>query len=519
MYTAPNNASFSGLDAPLRRHADATPDKLAIRCGSHAITYRGLADAALRCAAGLAGLGVRRGDRVAIALPNSIDAAIAIYGTLCAGAAFVPLNPTIKADKLAAILADSGASVLVCAPSFADLVPRLLAERPALAIVVAGDGLPAGTLALADLSGPALPHAPLEVDLAAIIYTSGSTGMPKGVTLSHRNMVFASSSLATYLRMVPDDRVLSVLPLSFDYGLYQLLLCVHTGATLFLEPGVGYPGALVRLLTEERITGLPGVPTLFRVLLALPGLADHDWRGLRFITNTGAALSADTIGALRATFPDASLYSMYGLTECKRVCYLPPAEIDRKPGSVGIAIPGTEVWIEDDAGQRVAPGTVGQLMVRGPHVMQGYWNDTVATAARLRPGQWPWERTLCTGDLFRQDEEGFLYFVGRRDEIIKSRGEKISPREVEDVLLAAPGVLHAAVVGVEHDVLGQAVWAHVAPTPGFALDPADIHRHCQSRLESHLVPFRIVVHEELPKTPNGKIDKRALLVSRQEMRT
>ena len=239
------------------------------------------------------------------------------------------------------------------------------------------------------------------IDLAALIYTSGSTGKPKGVTLTHRNMTFAAASIVEYLEMQQDEVVLLCLPLSFDYGLYQLLLAIMVGGTLVLEKGFAFPGKVVQLLESEDITGLPGVPTLFGVLLGLRGLEARELPALRYLTNTGAALSVTTIAGLRETFPKARIYSMYGLTECKRVSYLPPDQIDVKPASVGIAIPGTEVWVEDDDGNECAPGEVGELIVRGPHVMQGYWNDPEATAKRLRPGRWPWERVLMTGDLFR----------------------------------------------------------------------------------------------------------------------
>ncbi|MBJ6766051.1 AMP-binding protein [Myxococcaceae bacterium JPH2] len=508
--------SFGTLDDVLFRTRARAPEQPAIQSGNRQVTYREFAEAVGAFATGLHRAGVQRGDRVAIALPNGIDAAVAIYGTLRAGAAFVPLNPSIKADKLAAILANCSAAMLVCAPALLDMARQARERVPGLRITCASDDVPSGVAPFsALLSAPAEGEGPAhEEDLAAIIYTSGSTGTPKGVTLTHRNMVFAATSISTYLEMTAADRVLSVLPLSFDYGLYQLLLCVHVGATLLLEPGVGYPGRLISMLAEHQVTGLPGVPTLFRLLLSLPGLGERSWPSLRYVTNTGAALARDTIQMLRKTFPSASVYSMYGLTECKRVSYLPPAEIDRHPDSVGIAIPGTEVWVEDDAGRPVGPGEIGQLMVRGPHVMQGYWNDPTGTAERLREGRWPWERTLATGDLFRRDEDGLLYFVGRRDDLIKSRGERISPREVENVLLSAPGVFEAAVIGVPHELLGQAVCAHVAPRPGVELDIRELDRFCKARLEEHHAPHRFVIHAQLPTTPNGKIDKRALAENR-----
>jgi amino acid adenylation domain-containing protein len=470
--------------------------------GERTVSYGELDRAADSVAAGLAQRGVGRGDRVAILLPNGIEAPIAIYGALRAGAAFSPLNPTVKEEKLGYVLSDSAAAVLVHAGELAETA-RAGAERAggSTAVVETGE--------LLEAEGPP-PSPPLEVDLAGLIYTSGSTGDPKGVTLTHRNMCFAADSIVEYLEMSASDRVLCVLPLSFDYGLYQLLMSIRVGATLVLERGFAFPGRVVQLLEEERITGLPGVPTVFQILISLKGLAERELPDLRYLTNTGAALPAEAIAAIRRTFPRTRLYSMYGLTECKRVSYLPPAELDQRPTSVGIPIPGTEAWIEDGDGNRLGSDEVGELMVRGAHVMQGYWGDDASSSERLRPGRWPWERVLATGDLFRADEEGFLYFVGRRDDLIKSRGEKVVPREVEDVLHTVEGVQEAAVVGVADELLGQAVHAHVEPEPGAELDPAALRRRCAERLEDYMVPQQVVVHEVLPRTSNGKVDRRAL---------
>jgi long-chain acyl-CoA synthetase len=490
------------LGHDLRAAASEHPGKDALVVGERALSYAELDRAADAVGTALQEHGVRRGDRVALVLPNGAAAAIAIYGALRAGAAFSPLNPTTKQDKLAYVLANSGAKVVLCDGERADVVAAAAAEVGKVEVLEDVEAL---------ASGPASPPAPpIDLDLAGLIYTSGSTGDPKGVTLTHRNMTFAADSIIEYLEMGLEDRVLCVLPLSFDYGLFQLLMSVRAGATLVLEPGFAFPGRVVQLLEQHRITGLPGVPTVFQVLVSLHGLAERELPDLRFLTNTGAALAAESIEAIRHTFPGARLYSMYGLTECKRVSYLPPEQLDVRPTSVGIPIPGTEAWIEDDAGNRLGPGEVGELIVRGAHVMQGYWGDREATLERLRPGRWPWERVLATGDLFRADDEGYLYFVGRRDDIIKSRGEKVAPREVEDVLHRSPDVGEAAVIGVPDRLLGQAIVAHVAPKPGHELEPEGLKGYCVQRLEDFKVPQHVVVHEQLPRTSNGKIDRLAL---------
>ena len=317
------------LDEDLRRAAATTPAKEALVAGERRMTYAELDAAATALAARLHALGVERGDRVALLLPNGADAAIAVYGTLRAGAAFTPLNPTIKADKLAYVLNDCEATAILSDAPLAPLAQQASESAPSVRHTLR-------TEEAADARGPApTPTAPISTDLAAIVYTSGSTGRPKGVTLTHANMTFAAGAIVEYLDMRRDDRILCVVPLSFDYGLYQLLMCVRTGATLILERGFAFPGRVLELLRRERVTGLPAVPTIFQVLTS--GGAVHDLPHLRFLTNTAAALAPATIDAIRAAFPRARLFSMYGLTECSRVSYLDPDKIDAKPTSVGRA--------------------------------------------------------------------------------------------------------------------------------------------------------------------------------------
>jgi len=324
----------------------------------------------------------------------------------------------------------------------------------------------------------------------------------------HSNVLFAASSIIEYLENVEDDIVINVLPFSFDYGLYQLLMVFKFGGRLVLERSFAYPAAVLKRMEEERVTGFPGVPTIFAILLQMD-LSPYDLSSLRYLTNTAAALPPSHIQKLREKFPWATLYSMYGLTETKRTLYLPPDQLDRRPGSVGIAIPGTEVWIEDEEGNRLGPGEIGELVVRGRHVMRGYWEDPEATAQRYRPGPLPGERVCYTGDLFRMDEEGYLYFVGRKDDIIKSRGEKVSPKEVENVLYALPGVVEAAVVGVPDPILGQAIKAFVVPD-GVELTEAQVLAHCRAHLEDLMVPKYVEIRDALPKTTSGKIKKTGL---------
>jgi acyl-CoA synthetase (AMP-forming)/AMP-acid ligase II len=349
----------------------------------------------------------------------------------------------------------------------------------------------------------------IDIDLAALIYTSGSTGNPKAVMLTHLNICSAATSITTYLENGPEDVILNVLPLSFDYGLYQVLMAFLAGGTVILERGFTYPKAVLDRIAEERVTGFPIIPTMSALMLQMD-LSAFDFSSLRYITNTAAALPVSHITRLRKLLPHVRLFSMYGLTECKRVSYLPPEEIDRRPGSVGKAMPNEEVYIVDEAGNAVGPGIVGELVVRGSNVMLGYWKRPEETERALRPGCLPGERVLHTGDLFRMDEDGFLYFVGRKDDIIKCRGEKVSPKEVENAIAQIEGVAEAAVFGVPDPILGQAIKAVVRICTGAKLSGQDVLRCCAGRLESYMVPKYVEIRSELPRTANGKIDKRAL---------
>lgn len=492
--------------------------RTAIVEGGRSYSYSELLDSAERLAMALGERGLARGDRVAIYMENSWSCAVSIFAVSLVGGVLLVVNPQTKADKLAFILEDSGARILLTdGPLSKEFLPAL--SQIAGEISVIATGAPAAT-GIERFEDVLRTHAPLKAqsqaipsDLAALIYTSGSTGHPKGVMQTHQAMVFTLGSLIEYLRLGPDDRILCALPLAFDYGLYQLLMAVHLGATLVLERGFAYPAQVFARMREEEVTVFPGVPTIFSMLLSM-----HRQRPLRFdgvtrVMNTAAALPESFNTELRSVFPNALLYRMYGLTECKRVSYLEPEMIDDKPGSVGKAIPGTEVFVLDADGQKTKPGEVGILHVRGPHVMLGYWNQPEASARMLRPGPLPGERILCTHDHFRMDEDGYLYFIGRSDDIIKTRGEKVSPAEVENALHSIEGVREAAVVGIPDELLGEAIRAYVVLEPGSPLDAQKIRAGCAARLESFMVPKEILFCERLPTTATGKVSRRALLSS------
>jgi acyl-CoA synthetase (AMP-forming)/AMP-acid ligase II len=359
---------------------------------------------------------------------------------------------------------------------------------------------------------PLCPGRSIDVDLAALVYTSGSTGHPKGVMLTHLNIVSAATSITTYLENTSDDIILNVLPLSFDYGLYQVLMAFKVGATLVLEQSFTFPADVLDIVVRERVTGFPIVPTMAALLLQM-NLSRYDFAALRYITNTGAALPTQHILELRRAFPHVALYSMYGLTECKRVSYLPPSQLEVRPDSVGKGMPNEEVYIVDEHGRRLAAG-VGELVVRGSNVMKGYWEQPDETDKVLRPGPLPGERVLYSGDLFRMDDEGYLYFVGRKDDIIKTRGEKVSPKEVENVLYTLAPIAEAAVVGVPDPILGQVVKAVVTVKAGATVTQIDVLRHCAAHLEDFMVPKLVEIRDAMPKTGTGKIDKNSLTTAR-----
>ncbi|MCL4294800.1 MAG: AMP-binding protein [Anaerolineae bacterium] len=504
----------------LHRSAARQPDKVALICEGQRLTYAEIEAKANRLANAMLEHGVKRGDRVALYLPNSAEAVVGIFAILKAGGVFVVVNSTTKRDKLAYILNNCQATALLIEAGKTALSQQLMADVPSLKFSVSC-GQPtartAGATPEPGLNFNAVqaayptgrpPQTNIDLDLACLIYTSGSTGDSKGVMSDHSNMVFAANSIVEYLQNTADDIVINVLPLSFDYGLYQLLMVFNFGGTLVLERSFAYPAAIFQRIAAERVTGFPGVPTIFAIVLQMD-LAPYDLSSLRYLTNTAAALPPSHIMALRQKFPHATIYSMYGLTETKRTLYLPPAQLERRPGSVGIAIPGTEVWLEDEQGQRLGPGEIGELVVRGRHVMRGYWADPAATAARYRPGPVPGERVCYTGDLFRMDEEGYMYFVGRKDDIIKSRGEKVAPKEVENVLYALPGVVEAAVVGVPDPLQGEAIKAFVVVN-GPQVTTADVLAHCRAHLEDFMLPKYVEFREQLPKTTSGKIKKTEL---------
>ncbi len=515
-------AAIPQLHDYLVHSAARLPDKIALVCGAERLTYRQLDQRSNALALHLLANGVERGDRVVVFADNTVETVISFWAVLKANAVVSIVNPLTKRDKLAYLLRDCRPTALITDAHLHAVWAQPVAASPELKTIIVSGKLADDKLAsvpaalrwadaLATTDGAQAPACKnLDIDLAAIVYTSGSTGDPKGVMLTHRNMLTAGASISAYLEIAEDEVILGVLPLAFDYGLYQMIMAVRAGARLVLERSFAFPAKILKIMVDESITGFPGVPTIFAILAEFKNLGDFDLSKIRYVTNTAAALPVKHILMLKDIFPTARIYSMYGLTECKRCTYLPPRDLERKPTSVGIAIPNTELWLVDEAGEKLGPNQVGQLVIRGATVMQGYWEKPEATAKKLKPGPLPGERVLYTGDYCKLDEEGYLYFVGRMDDVIKSRGEKVAPKEVEAVLFNIQGVREAAVIGVPDEVLGQAVKAFVVLEQGVTLTEKDIQRTCQEQLENFMVPKHVQFMAELPKTDTGKIKKTGL---------
>jgi long-chain acyl-CoA synthetase len=495
--------------------AEAVPDKPYVVDEYGSKTYAELLDDALRFASVLQESGLERGDRVALYLDNTAECSAAIFGVLLAGGAFTVVNPQTKTEKLTYILNDSEATFVVSESHSASIAEAAVASAPSVRGVyaVGRADVPDSFVDFREAVDAAEPNptspGTIPQDMAGLVYTSGTTGHPKGVMMSQGQIVFTNASIAEYLRLGPDERILNILPFAFTYGLNQLFLAARLGATVLLERSFTFPTKTLRRMREEEATVFPAVPTVYATILGMHH--DEPYTSVRCLTNAAAGLPPALHDGLRRVFPNALLYRMYGQTECIRVCYLEPALIDEKPTSVGKAIPGTEALVLDDFGNPVEPGETGILHVRGPHIMMGYWRAPELTARQLREGPYPGERMLCTYDHFTIDADGDLYFVDRSDDIIKTRGEKVSSVEVENAIHEIDGVRQAAVVGVPDDLLGQAVRAYVVLQEDAELTEQEIMRICRSKLENFMVPRDVVLVDELPHTESGKIRKKSLV--------
>ncbi len=514
--------------------ARRTPQAMALTCGTASLNYLELQTQVTRFSSGLMLLGLGRSERVAIYLEKRFETVIASFGAPAAGAVFVPINPLLKPEQVAFILRDCNVRVLLTSPERLTLLQASLSTCPDLQHVVltstATEGVrPAGAAWRVSawpelLDGPALAgHRVIDTDMAAILYTSGSTGKPKGVVLSHRNMVAGAKSVASYLENKPEDVLLAALPLSFDAGFSQLTTAFHAGARVVL---LNYlmPRDVLKAMEREEVTGLTAVPPLYIQLAQLewPSAINVN---LRYFANTGGRMPRETLNLLRQRVPQAKPFLMYGLTEAFRSTYLPPDEVDRRPDSIGKAIPNAEILVLREDGSACSPEEPGELVHRGALVGMGYWNDAEKTAERYKllaadaPGRQPGlqlpEYAVFSGDTVRKDAEGFLYFIGRRDEMMKTSGYRVSPTEVEEVLYATHMVGECVAFGVDHPSLGQAIQiiaTHASATGARGKNDIDLLlAECRARMPAYMVPAGIeIVAGTLPRNPNGKIDRKLL---------
>ncbi len=476
-------------------------------------------------------LGISRGDRIGVQLPPGINLPLSLMGIACADAVFVPIHHGLYPNQVAHILRDCGAIAFISdherltaleeshiplenlrhclihddGSSQADQIPTLpKTETHRIADLITAS---VGSFRESENIGK---------DLAAILYTSGSTGAPKGVMLSHDNLVAGAEIVADYLKIDKNERILAALPLSFDAGLNQLTTAILRGATTRMI-SFRFGREIVRSLADDAITGLAGVPSLWN-LLSRPssGLGKQPLPSLRYITNTGGAMPQNVLRDLRQQLPKTEVFLMYGLTEAFRSTYLPPDQLDQRPTSMGKPIPNTKIFVVNDHGQECAPDEVGELVHHGPTVSLGYWGHPELTDKVLRPHPFPnsggsqSDRVCYSGDLVRRDNEGYLYFVGRRDNQIKSSGFRISPTEVEDVITKMENITQSAVIGVPDDVLGQHLVAFVIAAEGAGTDPEDVITHCAGMLPRHMIPKRVEIVTDLPSTSSGKVDYPAL---------
>jgi acyl-CoA synthetase (AMP-forming)/AMP-acid ligase II len=482
---------FINVQEYLMNSSKKMADKIALICGDESLTYADIDQQSSRFASALVEQGLLEGDRVVISCGNSVQTVISFWAVLKAGGVSCIISDELPSDKINYILSDSGSRFFIGNIDINfDYLININQEK---------------FNQLLHNKNYQFNRTRLDIDLAAIIYTSGSTANAKGVMMTHRNILAASTSINQYLHHTDESRILSALPLSFDYGLYQLIMAFSVGATLILEKNFILPLNFIKKISLQNVNVLPLVPTMIPLLNDYAEKFGLKENSVQSITNTGAALNPVHYQLLKKLFPAAKVFSMYGLTECKRCSYLPPEDFERKPSSVGIAIPNTQLWIEDERGNRLPPNQVGQLVIRGATVMKGYWNKPSETAKRLKQGLLPNEKVLHTGDYCWIDNDGYLYFHSRMDEMLKCKGLKVSPKEIEDALFKIDEIKEAVVVGSPCDVYGEAIFAFV--TIKNLITEDEIKFKVSKKLSPHQRPKKIIILSLLPRTINGKYDR------------
>ena len=509
----------------LKEKALTTPEKEALVYKKTRLSFQELDAKVDALALGLRKLGMVKDDRVAIYLEKSHHEVISILATNRAGGVFVDINHQLKASQVEHILLDSGARFLLTTKQRLKHLLEVLPSCHSIEHIIlhgAGETPEKLTIPFVEkeqlLATVACEKAAftqiVETDIASIIYTSGSTGKPKGVVISHRNLLAGAESASSYLENTPEDRILCVLPFSFDAGLVQLTAGLYVGYTCVL---INYllPNDILKWMERENITGLAMIPPLWLQILQ-KSWDQEMFPHWRYLTNTGGAFPAVVIADLTTRLPRTKIYPMYGLTEAFRGTYLPPGEVIHRPTSMGKAMPNAEIWVINEKGEHCKPGEPGELVQRGAHVALGYWNDSVKTAEKFKPnpfslpGAQIQEMVVYSGDRVKTDEEGYLYFVGRMDEMIKTSGYRVSPTEVEEALYADIRVRHTVAFGVQDEVLGQKIVAIVSPRDQQQLTIEELRQLCQVKLPNYMQPKVVEIWDNLPLNPNGKIDRKSV---------
>ena len=501
--------------------AERAPLSQALGVKSQWYDYASVAQHVKNVAAGFQNIGLSKHERVAVYLPKTAEAVFSYFGATAAGGVMVPVNPVLKAPQVLHILKDCNARILITNKARYKQLESSLKDCHDLCHVVLLDGHQEesshSVLAWTDFLKDEkewVSYPSIDMDMAAILYTSGSTGRPKGVVLSHRNIVTGAYSVAEYLQNTVSDRILCVLPFSFDYGFSQLTSAFVSGAGCYLLEYL-LPADILKQMVQQKITGLALVPPLWIQL------AEMDWpedagQYLRYFTNSGGAMPTSTLKSLRSRMPNASPYLMYGLTEAFRSSYLPPEEIERRPTSMGKAIPNAELMVINESGLPCQPHESGELVHRGSLVALGYWNDIDRTAERFKQAPLSVEGipvpelAVWSGDIVTQDEEGYLYFVGRKDDMIKTSGYRVSPSELEELLYSSGMVSEVAAIGVSHWRLGQAIVVVVVPVAEQPIEEQQITKYCQKHMPSYMMPSKVIIKSSLVRNPNGKIDRKRL---------
>lgn len=500
----------TGLVDLLRESARRFADREAIRHRGTATTYGELWRSVLAVSRALRVHGLGQGERVALLIDNSPEYVAAYYAVLHAGGVVVGLNTALRGAELARQIRSCGAAALIAAPDHPDLASVVGAGNTIRMVSCtasqADRAAPPGAHAWGDwASATDAPDDSPAIDAshpAAIIYTSGTTGDPRGVTLSHCNLVANTQSILGYLGLTAADRIVNVLPFYYSYGNSVLHTHLAVGGSIVLENSLTYPHLVVQTMAQESATGFSGVPSTFALLLQRVTLADYDLASLRYLTQAGGAMAPALTQRLRAALPRARLFVMYGQTEATaRISYLPPERLDDKMGTVGIGIPGVTIEVRDEADARVPAGTAGEVCVRGDNVMLGYWENPQATARVLRDG---W---LHTGDIGRMDAEGYLSLVGRSSDMIKTGAHRVSPLEIEEVLLELDGISECAALGIADEILGEVIKVFIVSRAGATLDARAVQAHCRARLAAYKVPKEVTFVTGLPRTASGKVKR------------